>query len=261
MNKSLIDVLFASEKRKNMLLMLREGPVEMSSLLDSLNTNRQSLLPQAKMLEENHLVSKKDDTYELTTIGYLMVGRMEPLLGTLDVFGSDVDYWGTHNLGFIPPHLLERISEIESCTIVEPKVSNIFDLNRDFLEESMRSKSFSSFVSFLHPDYIQIFYNLFNGGVDSTFIMSDKLFEKLKLDHYDNFKKILLTRSINFFVYKKEMDLVSFSQNDHCLILRLLTKDNEYDSKQLVCRGPRAMKWGDDFFEYYKQQSIPITDI
>jgi predicted transcriptional regulator len=38
MKKSLLDVLFASEKRKKTMLFLQDGPVEIEALLKSLQT-------------------------------------------------------------------------------------------------------------------------------------------------------------------------------------------------------------------------------
>ncbi|MDW7733504.1 MAG: hypothetical protein SCH66_13885 [Methanolobus sp.] len=71
MKKQITEVLLASDKRKNVLLLLQEGPLKMETLLESLDTTRSALLPQIKILKENHLISKSQDTYELTTIGKL----------------------------------------------------------------------------------------------------------------------------------------------------------------------------------------------
>jgi predicted transcriptional regulator len=106
MKKPLLDVIFASEKRKNALLLLQEGPRQMKALLTSLGTTRQALLPQMRMLEDHYLISHYEDTYELTTIGKLVVDKMAPLVSTLNVLDNDLDYWGTHNIDFIPAHLL-----------------------------------------------------------------------------------------------------------------------------------------------------------
>jgi len=78
MKQSLFDVLFMSEKRTKVLLLLKDGLQEMQCFLSSLNTTRQTLLPQVRMLEEHHLVNQHIDTYELTTIGKLVVGEVAP---------------------------------------------------------------------------------------------------------------------------------------------------------------------------------------
>lgn len=73
MKKSLLDVLFMSEKRRRVLLLLQDGTKEMEDILKSLDTTRQALLPQIRILKEHCLIDHYDDTYELTTIGKLIV--------------------------------------------------------------------------------------------------------------------------------------------------------------------------------------------
>ena len=84
MHKPLCDVLVMSEKRKGVLLLLQDGSKEMQYILTALNTTRQALLPQTKVLEEHYLVDHYDDTYELTTIGKLIVDEMAPLVNTTE---------------------------------------------------------------------------------------------------------------------------------------------------------------------------------
>ncbi|AFV25201.1 hypothetical protein Mpsy_3002 [Methanolobus psychrophilus R15] len=119
MKKPLLDVIFASEKRKNFILLLKDGPQEMGYLLKSLDTNRQALLPQIRVLEEHHLVSHDRDTYELTTIGKLVVDRMTPVLYTIDALDADIDdrsstakkiilfsSWKSNTILYFPPRYL-----------------------------------------------------------------------------------------------------------------------------------------------------------
>ena len=68
----------------------------MESLLKSLDTNRPTLLPQMRVLEESHLIVHYNDSYELTTLGKIVIDKMLPLLDTLEVFDVDIDYWGAH---------------------------------------------------------------------------------------------------------------------------------------------------------------------
>jgi predicted transcriptional regulator len=118
MKRPLLDVMFASEKRKDVLLLQQDGPKEMGSLLKYLNTSRQALLPQTKILEAHYLIQHEKDTYTLTHIGKLIIDEIAPAIGTIDVLNNNIDYWGTHNFNFIPPHLLNRIRELGPCNSV-----------------------------------------------------------------------------------------------------------------------------------------------
>ena len=92
-SKPLLDVICKSEKRKGALLLLQDGAKEMEEILKSLDTNRQALLPQIRVLEEHYLVNHQNDVYKLTTIGKLLVDEMVPLLDIIEVLDIDIDYW------------------------------------------------------------------------------------------------------------------------------------------------------------------------
>ena len=96
--KQLIDVIFASEKRKNVLLMLKDGPQEMAVILEELDTNRPALLPQIRILEEHSLVYQSGDSYGLTTIGKIVVDEMKPFLDTIESLNKHSDYLSTHTI-------------------------------------------------------------------------------------------------------------------------------------------------------------------
>jgi predicted transcriptional regulator len=101
-NIKVLLALFASDKRKSVLMILKDGPHEMEYVLQSLHTTRQSLLPQINILADHHLVNYYNNTCELTLIGKLILDKMLPLVNTVEVLDIDIEYWGTHNLNFIP---------------------------------------------------------------------------------------------------------------------------------------------------------------
>ncbi|MDW7733351.1 MAG: winged helix-turn-helix domain-containing protein [Methanolobus sp.] len=264
MRKPLLDVLFASEKRKNTLLLLRDGPMEMKAILQFLDTTRQALLPQIRVLEDSYLVAKSDsDVYELSVIGKMLVGRFRSLLCTLEVLDTDITYWGEHHIDFIPSHLLNRICELDDCEVIEPDITEVYELNKDFMEQCLESRSICSVISFYHPDFASFYSECLPRGINVSIIISNELYEKVKANEtqYKEFMNFLKRDDLEFYCYPHEMEFVAFSQNDHGFLFRLLTRSHQYDSKQLVCHGPRSAAWGYEFFEHIKQQSVPITDI
>jgi len=164
MKKPLLDVMFASEKRKEILLLLKDGPVGMETILRSMQTTRQALLPQIRVLEDHQLVTHSDDSYALTKIGKLLVDAMVPLIERIETLDVDIDYWGTHSLEFIPPHLLNRIEEIGKCKINNPSIPEIYDLPQGFEEESKRSKAVFGLTTVFHPNFSSVYKGLTDNG-------------------------------------------------------------------------------------------------
>jgi predicted transcriptional regulator len=261
MKKSLLDVLFMSEKRKQVLLLLQEGPQEMEYLLNSLDTNRQALLPQVRILEEHYLVDHYRDTYELTVIGKLIVDKMKPFLDTLETIDNHISYLGTHDIDFIPPHILKRIKEVRGCEVIEPSLVNIYEINMDFVEMSKGSSSFFFIFTFMHPAFPTIMEQFIRNNINASIVMSKEMLKKITEEWQDEFYRFVSSGKVKFYLCQKDIKLLSLSLSDNCLVLRLFSKDNEFSNRQLFCCNPEAYQWSKDLFEYYLKDSILVTEL
>jgi predicted transcriptional regulator len=259
MKKALLDVIFASEKRKNTLMLLQDGAKEMEYLLRSLGTTRQALLPQMRILEEHYLIDHYDDTYELTTIGKLTVDEMLPLLNTLEVVDVHIDYWGTHDFGFIPPHLFKRIKEIREYTIMSPSNEKMYEAHNTAIETS--KKYHYSITTFFYPDFKDQFSQILSEGAEMHVILSQSLFNKLKIDNYNDFKELLINDLVHFYLYPKKLGLLAFVYNEQMVMISPLKSNGSFDNKHIICENPGAVDWAKEVFEYYLKDSIPISEI
>jgi len=259
LKQSLIDVMLASEKRKEVLLLLKDGPQDIDYLLKSLDTNRQALLPQLKVLDNHYLIAHQRNTYELTLIGKLIVKKLIPLLGPIEFFDVDIEYLGTQKLEFIPPHLLERVAEIGKSKIITPEIAEMYDLNEEFHEASKKSKSVFIVTSFIYPNFCELTNELIKNNVEMHFIISPELMNRLRSHKYVDFNKFLENNLIHAYVYSKDLDFLFMGCNDYYLIVNPLSQDGTTDRKYIVSHKKEALKWGRDFFEYYLESSTPIA--
>jgi predicted transcriptional regulator len=261
MKKPLLDVIFASEKRKGVLLLLQNGATEMEHLLSALNTTRQALLPQIRILEEHHLVSHDKDTYDLTTIGKLIVERMTPLLNTLDTLEIDIDYWGTHDLSFIASDLLKRINELSSCKIHEIAMHEIFDEDPQFIKDSKASTALFTVTSFRIVGFEKALVDLISNKVNMSLIISQESYEKVLHENPEMVNGLTKIEYVDSYIYPEKMRFMSFSVNDFSIVLRLLKKKGDFSNKRLVCSSESAIKWGKELFDHYLKNSSPAAEI
>lgn len=261
--KSLLDVIFASEKRKSVLLLLKGGSKEMETILQSLNTSRASLLPQIRILENNHLVEKKGrGDYELTVVGNMIVDKIVPLLDIIEVLDNNIDYWGQHDLDFIPPHLLKRLHELEPCTVMTNIPStDVWEPSKEVVEKAKESKFQTSVTTFLFPNFPSLLADFNKKGVNMWLVVSDELLTKIKQEINDDFRHLLNSELNRVFLYSKKMGFMSFGYNEFYFMMRLLTKNGDYDQKYLMSSSPSALAWAKDLFEYYLEQSVRVTDL
>lgn len=261
MKKPLLDVIFASEKRMNMLLMLQDGPRPMEEILKQLEVARPALLPQVRIMEEHYLVKGSNDTYELTLLGRMILDKMKPLLGTIDVFEDDTDYWGTHHLGFIPPHLFERMREIGKCQEVNLTLTESYQLNQEVVRTTFESRAFYVLTSFFHPNYPRVFPEMNQKGVSLYIITTPEVVDTMQTHHADVFGKLLESESFHLYVHPEEMGIQVVAFNDYRLLLRLLTNDKHVDINHMLCSNPGALEWGKELFDHYLKASKPVTEL
>jgi predicted transcriptional regulator len=263
MRKNLLDAICASEKRKKTLLLLKDGSKEMGTILQSLNTTREALLPQIRILENSYLLEHKGrDTYELTTIGKMIVDKITPLVATLEVLDNNIDYWGQHDLDFIPPHLLKRLHELELCTVVTNiPLTEVWEPDKFVFGKSKESKYQSSVTTFLFPKFPSILADFKKHGVNMLLVVSEELLVKIKREMDDDLRNLLISEPNQVYVYPKKMGFMSFGHNDFCFMMRLLTKTGDYDQKYVVAYSTSALEWAKELFEYYLKQSTRVTDL
>ena len=256
----MLNVIFSSEKRKNVLLLLKDGPREMNTLLNSLKTTRTGLLPQIRILEEKQLVAKYNDTYKLTTIGKLIVDQMRVLIDTIEILDADIDYWGTHNFDFIPPDLLNRINELRHHRIIAPPITDLYSLHKTFHKDRTTEYVYSV-GNIFYPDYYPRFTEMINNKITINYIVSEGLFDKIKTEYYENVKVFLKSDYFKLYVYHKKMNFLFFTFDDYHIVINPFTKDEKFDSKYILCSTEDALEWGKDLFEHYLKDSTPITEL
>ena len=109
MRSSLITILLSSEKRMDLLLLLKEKPRTIEEINDELDTTSVAILPQLKKLKEVELVIYEDKVYDLSHLGKIIVGRLEPLVKAIRLLEDNYDYWSGLKPGEIPSGFFNRL--------------------------------------------------------------------------------------------------------------------------------------------------------
>ena len=111
MNSPLLELIFLSEKRKDLILFLNTGPKTIEQIKKHLNASAVAVLPQLKKLRDDSLVFKTEYFYILSPLGIAVAGRMQEVVNLLTVFGNCYEYWANHAIDCIPTSLRSRIGE------------------------------------------------------------------------------------------------------------------------------------------------------
>jgi predicted transcriptional regulator len=255
MKISLIDLAFLSEKRKDVLLLLEEGPKTGDEIKTALNVNSTSIMPQIKKLKEGRLIVQDErNTYRLSDMGEIVVEKMEPLLNTVRVFEENYDYWTNHDFTAIPEFLLNRIDELGNYFMLEADLNRLFEVPEDFKNNLLESRNIRMFLSYFNPLYIEIFSELARKEAEICLILTEPVFERMKKDYYKDLKFLVESKNIEVYICDQNVTLKDVVTERFCSLV-LFDKKGKFDHQRLMSYDESALKWCDELFLYYKEKS------
>jgi predicted transcriptional regulator len=262
MNSPLLELIFLSEKRKDLLLFLREGPKNIEEIKKYLNTSAVAILPQLKKLKDNSLVSRTEDVYILTPLGIAVAGRMQAMVSLLNVFGNCYEFWINHSIECIPASLRNRIGDLENCTFSEPPDrTHLFEPHREFVENLSVSRRINGTASIFHPLYPSLFLAFAKKGANISILVTRPVYERIKEEYRTELREFLNFENASFYLCDEKIEF-SHVVTDRFLSLSLPFSDGTFDHKQdILCFDSVAIKWGEDLFAYYRDRSEEVTEI
>jgi predicted transcriptional regulator len=261
MDLQLIDTIFFSDKRKNLLLLLKDGPKTIEEIKTKLEVSSSPIMTQIRVLLKDELIVQKRDVYELSVKGKLIVPKMEPLLSTFQVFDENHDYWARQDLSTLPPHLLDRIGELGNCKEIIPERTHIFDYPPEIMDPLQRSRTVIEVSSFFRPGYPHLYLDLAKKGIEVSLVLERPIYVKLISDYRKDVEEFINMRNSRLFVCDNRIELASCTVTNLFISLSLISKDGRYYNHEMVSFEKGAISWGQELFSYYMEMSEQIKQI
>ncbi|MCQ1534499.1 winged helix-turn-helix domain-containing protein [Methanosarcina sp. KYL-1] len=261
MDLQLIDTIFFSDKRKNLLLFLKDGPRTIEEIKTVLDVSSSPIMAQIRILLKDGLLVQKGDSYELSVKGKLIVPRMEPLLSTFRVFDENHEYWARQDLHTLPGHLLDRIGEIGSCRELVPDRTHIFDYPPEIMGPLYKSTTVLEVSSIFRPGYPGLYLDLARKGIEVLLVLDRPIYEKLVSGYREEVNEFISMENTSLFVCDHKIELASGLVTDRFISLSLVSKDGRYYNHEMVSFERSAFAWGQELFSYYRDISEQVTEI
>jgi predicted transcriptional regulator len=258
----LIELIFLSDKRKQLLLFLRNGPRNMDEITEALQVTSTSILPQIKKLKDMSLVVQEDRSYTLSLIGKVLVEKMQPLVSTIELFEDNFDYWSEKDLQGIPLSFKKRLGELGKCKLIQPDLDRMFELDQEVVENLSGSSYIFEAIAYFHPPMISLCQDLAKKGVEFSLLMSESVYERYCKDYTEDFLKMLALKNVRFFRYSGELRIASLTVTDKFFMISLFPKNQRhFDRESLICYEPSALKLGSELFNELQLDSTQATEI
>lgn len=262
MEDSLIDLIFLSEKRKKVLLLLLEGPKDINTIKKILKASATSVQPQVKMLREKHLIVQDKELYRLSEIGKIIVEKMKPLLDTLSVLEENADYWVDRDISKIPPFLLSRVGELGHCIIIEPRIEHMFEMIPEYVKNAEEAKKFEAVISYFHPLFPSFFLGLAEKGTSVSLILPESILKRwVDNDYREQTRQFLQIGNTKLLVCKDCEMTPNIVAADNFMGIALFPKEGAFGRKYVISFESGALAWGKELYDYYEQSAEQIQNI
>ncbi|WP_243685349.1 helix-turn-helix transcriptional regulator [Methanosarcina barkeri] len=200
MENNLLNLIFLSEKRKNVLLLLLEGPKDIETIKKTLNASATAVQPQVKKLKEQHLVVQEKNFYKLSEIGRVVVEKMKPLVDTITVLEENANYWAEREVNEVPPFLLRRISELGHCAIIEPQIDYMFELIPEYVKNARMAKELKATISYFHPLFPSFFLEIAEKGIMISLVFPESVLKRWVEDYREQTEQYLKKKKMLSFL-------------------------------------------------------------
>ncbi|AYK14210.1 MAG: winged helix-turn-helix domain-containing protein [Methanosarcina flavescens] len=262
MQLELLELIFLSNRRKQLLLFLKDGPKNMDEIKGALDVTSTAILPQIKKLKEKSLVVQEEKSYRLSLIGKVLVEKMQPLVNIVDVFEDNFDYWAERDLQGIPPAFRKRLGELKKSKLIQPDLDRMFELDPEIVENISKSTRILECIAYFDPSLISICQELAKDGVEFSFLMSEPVFQRYSVDYLEDFRSMLSLENTKFFLYSGELRIANLTVTDRFVMISLFPKNQKhFDRESLISYDPSALKFGDELFDELLRNSTRISQI
>lgn len=259
----LLSFLVGSEKRKNLLLFLHEGPKTLQEIRECISVSSAGIIPEIRKMENRQLIYQSSRKYMLTEIGKIISEFLLRFEKILKMFGNDMKFWSEHNISGIPEEFCLRLYELGNYEICRSTPTDIFRPQNEYLRNLSNASWMKGASPVLHPNYPKYIMDLADKGVPVSVILTKDLLEKIKEMFKEELKSYLDKENFKIMVCDENIG-IAFSVTDFFLSMRLFLNDDTYDYYQNILSFDKsAIRWGGDMFSYFETRSkkLKLEDI
>jgi predicted transcriptional regulator len=257
MQPELIDIVFRSQKRRDLLLLLGEEHRTMEEIKILLDISPTAILPHIKKLTDSNIVIQKDGSYELTDMGYQVFKKVQSLINVLILLERD-NYWLEHDLGGIPQYLLDRIGDLKGCGLIKTDPSQIFEPNTELLNFFSSSRDLMIFSSFYRPEFLSLYSKSGRMESEVTLIFTESVIEKILHNHERKLEKFGTVQNSELFVCNDGIKLAELIVSDRGMMLSLFDRKGRFYHDYMYCSETQAINWATELFEFYKSRAWQV---
>jgi predicted transcriptional regulator len=256
-NYKLIQAIYSSRLKIQILLSVARNPKTLSELRDITGSTSQAIIPKIRSLEGLSLIEQVNHGYAITPVGRILVSKIEDFVMTIGAIMKHREFWATHEIEGIPRPFLDQIGDLISSDVKFDTTDNMFHVYSHFVEILQQAVYIHGISSVMSMQIADVLAERIIGGVPVELIVSRNVGEALmqepflskiqQLKPYQNFRVWMIDEPLH----------LGITVTDKHLSLGLNKKIGAvYDSSaDMYSSDPQARDWAERLFQYYKNRA------
>jgi len=253
----LIQSIYSSRLKIQILLSVAEGTKTLSELRDVTGSTSQAIIPKIRGLERLSLIEPLEHGYVLTPTGKIVAAKIGDFVLTIGELTQHKEFWATHDIEGIPHPFLGGIGDLFDSEVKFDTTDQMFHVYSNFVKVLREGSFIHGISSVMSPEIADVLVERVVAGIPVDLIVNRNIVQGLSQEPFSS--KIQKLRSFpQFHIWvTDELLRVGITVTDKHLSFGLNKKEtNSYDSSaDMYSRDPKAIAWAERLFQYYKERS------
>lgn len=248
-----------SDLRMGILASLGERKKALRELREEREISSTTAIHALRDLEKDNLVIEDENRdYALTKIGEVIALKLRDFVDVIRVLKKHEDFWLTHDLRGIPPHLLGKIGDLSNSILIADMPADLFKSHTTSLQLLETANEVKSIYPIFHLKYLEIIEELVRRKrIDVELVVTNEVLDNIVglVETEGDFKNFLQEPNFALFAVDEDMK-IALTLTDSVFYLGLFADNGTYDyNRALISDDKRALFWGRELYEHYRQQS------
>jgi predicted transcriptional regulator len=259
-HQKVIHSIYSSRLKIQILLSLINKTASLSHLRDVTGSTSQAVIPKIRSLENQALIEAANYEYHLTPLGRTVALNVETFVQLMGGIDQHRNFLTIHDLTDIPESFLSRIGDLYNSEAKQDTSTDMFFVYSHYLEILKDAAYIHTLSSVASPSLARILIEKVVSGISGELVVNTQVIGLLTQEPYASNMEVLSGYpNLTVWVTSEKLQL-GLTVTDTHLSLGLFKKDtNLYDSSSdLFSNDPRAVEWGENLFQYYKERSTQL---
>ena len=254
----MIQSLFSSRLKTQILLSVTEGPKQLSTLRDVTGSTSQAIIPKIRSLEHLSLIESYNHEYHVTPVGRILATKIGDFVMTMGELMQHQEFWATHDIEGIPQPFLYQIGNLYGSEVKFDTTDNMFHVYTHFVSILQQAGYIHGISSVMSAAVADVLSARITAGVPVELVVSHNVMEGLMQEPFlSKIQQLKPYKNFKIWVVDELLHLgITVTDKHLSLGLNKMTNDVYDSSADMHSSDPKAREWAERLFQYYRDRAV-----